>query len=392
MASGALLVLFYVDMYAVVVCAFALSSASSTTAVLWRPLLAAVPGLAGLIHSDLRRPPGKGFSGLAPSLATPTNLQRNIDYGHHPVPLIHSVAVPGHGGVYRTKQLSGAMVRCGLRAAPCPALRAAPCPALRARCRRRPLPPRPHAASRGRGANTPALSWTPLRPQAHGGPSKRWRHTLCFLCLADAVRFLGWGTAAVPHASLAGCACLLMGSAVAPAPFQPGHPAWAALASFGKQPVELDTDLGAAFSSRTLKRALKDKKVVRMFVVDRDEGAAVPCLGVVVECAGSDQAAREYCVHGGARIRGRCGWVPVECVRMVTFPQVGALGRTRLLFCGRARQAVAAHAYCALAPAAPKTPCTILPAGLLESSSAFLEGLEKRFTFNSSERACANGS
>ena len=175
---------------------------------------------------------------------------------------------------------------------------------------------------------------------------------MCFLCLADAVRFLGWGTAAVPHASLAGCACLLMGSAVASAPFQPGHPAWAALASFGKQPVELDTDLGAAFSSRTLKRALKDKKVVRMFVVDRGEGAAVPCLGVVVECAGSDQAAREYCVHGGARIRGRCGWVPVECVRMVTFPQVGALGRTRLLFCGRARQAVAAHAYCALAPAA----------------------------------------
>ena len=38
-ASGALLVLFYVDMYFVVICAFALSSASSTTAVLWRPLL-----------------------------------------------------------------------------------------------------------------------------------------------------------------------------------------------------------------------------------------------------------------------------------------------------------------------------------------------------------------
>ncbi|KAH8070717.1 aspartic-type endopeptidase [Aureococcus anophagefferens] len=47
-ASGALLVLFYVDMYFVVICAFALSSASSTTAVLWRPLL-------GRIRSCARR-------------------------------------------------------------------------------------------------------------------------------------------------------------------------------------------------------------------------------------------------------------------------------------------------------------------------------------------------
>ena len=38
--------LFYVDMYLVVICAFAFSSASSTTAVLWRPLLSRVPGCA----------------------------------------------------------------------------------------------------------------------------------------------------------------------------------------------------------------------------------------------------------------------------------------------------------------------------------------------------------
>ena len=44
------------------------------------------------------------------------------------------------------------------------------------------------------------------------------------------------------------------------------------------------------------------------------------------------------------------------------------------------------------APAAPMAPCTIFPAGLLASSSAFFAGLEKRLTFKTSARAWANGS
>ncbi|KAJ8600129.1 hypothetical protein CTAYLR_003461 [Chrysophaeum taylorii] len=42
-ASAALLLLFYVDAYAVVVVAFALSGASSTARVVWRPLLSGIP-------------------------------------------------------------------------------------------------------------------------------------------------------------------------------------------------------------------------------------------------------------------------------------------------------------------------------------------------------------